>query len=188
MPRCPRLCTGLTSFVLLTLILAACGGKDPDSSTDDESASADSAAEAATPQSETVSPGQTSEPAANAVTAPLTRDDIARWEKGIEGEMDAVRQASTKLQNARTGEDTIAAMMGVQEMATLEAGAGAAGLEPERYKFVRSNLSAVVQILTPALGGMQRVESRRAGAACGPPPVRPSPPPAPDATRTGPRP
>ena len=33
--------------------------------------------------------------------------------------------------------------MAVQEMATVEAGAKAAGLDPERYKFIRSNLSAV---------------------------------------------
>ena len=150
MPKRHHLCASLWSIALATLLFAACGGNDSETSTADESASA----EAAAPQPETAPAEQPSAPDANAVTAPLTRDDIARWEKGIEGEMDAVRQAATKLQNARTGEDTIAAMMGVQEMATLEAGAGAAGLEPERYKFVRSNLSAVVQVLTPALGGI----------------------------------
>ena len=44
--------------------------------------------------------------------------------------------------------------MGVQEMSTTEAGAKAAGIDPERYKFVRSNLSAVVAYLTPSLGGI----------------------------------
>jgi hypothetical protein len=45
-------------------------------------------------------------------------------------------------------------MMGVQEMNTIAAGAQAAGFEPERYKLVRSNLSAVVQYLTPSQGGI----------------------------------
>jgi hypothetical protein len=45
-------------------------------------------------------------------------------------------------------------MMGVQEMATVSAGAQAAGVEQERYKFIRSNLSAVVAYLTPSQGGI----------------------------------
>jgi hypothetical protein len=45
-------------------------------------------------------------------------------------------------------------MMGVQEMNTWAAGAQAAGLDQERYKFIRSNLSAVVGSLTPSLGGI----------------------------------
>jgi hypothetical protein len=70
------------------------------------------------------------------------------------GEMQAVREAVAKFKNARTNEDTLNAMMGVQETSTREAGAKAAGLSPERYGFIRSNLSAVVGYLTPALGGI----------------------------------
>jgi hypothetical protein len=68
--------------------------------------------------------------------------------------MQAVRASAAKLKSARTSEDTLNAMMGVQEMSTREAGAKAAGLDPERYGFIRSNLSAVVGYLTPALGGI----------------------------------
>jgi len=58
-------------------------------------------------------------------------------------------------------------------MNTLAAGAQAAGLEQERYKFVRSNLSGVVHYLTPAQGGVdttmlspeQRDEMRRMNEA-----------------------
>ena len=58
-------------------------------------------------------------------------------------------------------------------MSTSEAGAKAAGLGPEHYKFVRSNLSAVVGYLTPALDGIdttilsqaQRDELRRGNEA-----------------------
>lgn len=72
----------------------------------------------------------------------------------MEGELKAVNEAAAKLKSAKTSEDTLTAMMGVQEMATAEAGAKAAGLDPERYKFVRSSLSAVVGYLTPQLGGI----------------------------------
>jgi len=64
-------------------------------------------------------------------------------------------------------------MMGVQEMATWESGAKAAGLDVERYKFVNSELSAAVSYLTPQLGGIdttilspaQRQELRESNAA-----------------------
>jgi hypothetical protein len=89
------------------------------------------------------------------------------------GELKAVQEAGAKLKTARTAEDTLNAMMGVQEMNTMAAGAQAAGLEQERYKFVRSNLSGVVQYLTPAQGGVdttmlssaQRVEMRQMNEA-----------------------
>lgn len=72
----------------------------------------------------------------------------------MEGELKAVNEAAAKLKSAKTSEDTLTAMMGVQDMATVEAGAKAAGLDPERYKFVRSSLSTVVGYLTPQLGGI----------------------------------
>ena len=44
----------------------------------------------------------------------------------MDGELQAVREAGAKLKSARTSDDTLNAMMGVQEMATVEAGAKAA--------------------------------------------------------------
>ena len=87
-------------------------------------------------------------------------------------ELAAVREAGTKLKNAKTGDDTLAAMMGVQEMSTMTSGAKAAGLDEERYKAVRSDLGAAVGYLTPHLGGIdttmlsqaQRDELRRMNA------------------------
>jgi hypothetical protein len=64
--------------------------------------------------------------------------------------MEAVRKAGENLKSARTGEDSANAMMEVQEMSTRDAGAKAAGLEPERYQFVRSKLSALAAYLTPS--------------------------------------
>jgi len=131
-------------------LLFACGRKDaqPDVSADtassEESAAQDTSSNAA----------PAAQPAGNPTSAPLTPADIERWTKGMDGELQAVREAGAKLKTARTSDDTLNAMMGVQEMATVEAGAKAAGIDPERYKFIRSNLSAVVGYLTPSLGGI----------------------------------
>jgi hypothetical protein len=141
-----------TAVLLGFLLFTGCAKKD---SQPDPSADAASSSEDSTAQPQASGDAQPAQPAAtNPTAAPLTRDDIARWEKGMDGEMQAVKEAGAKLKTARNSEDTLNAMMGVQEMATTEAGAKAAGVDPERYKFIRSNLSAVVGYLTPALGGI----------------------------------
>jgi hypothetical protein len=136
--------------LLAIALLFACGRKDaqPDVSTDTAS-SEESAA-----QDTSTSAAPAAQPTGNPTAAPLTPTDIDRWTKGMDGELRAVREAGGKLKSARTSDDTLNAMMGVQEMATVEAGAKAAGIDPERYKFIRSNLSAVVGYLTPSLGGI----------------------------------
>ena len=136
--------------LLTVALLCACGRKDaqPDVSADiassEESAAQDTSASAA----------PAAQPTGNPTAAPLTPADIDRWTKGMDAELRAVREAGAKLKSARTSDDTLNAMMGVQEMATVESGAKAAGVDPERYKFIRSNLSAVVGYLTPSLGGI----------------------------------
>jgi hypothetical protein len=90
----------------------------------------------------------------NPTVGPITTADIERWDKGLAGELKAVQEAGAKIKSARSGEDTLSAMMGVQETATMGAGATAAGLDLERYKFIRSNLSAAVSYLTPSQGGI----------------------------------
>ncbi|HUR93796.1 MAG TPA: hypothetical protein VMY76_04405 [Gemmatimonadales bacterium] len=139
---------------LLALILTtACGGRE--AARDDTDTSAEASAESSG-GGDTLSPPAPPAPAAetNAASAPLAADDIARWEKGMAGELEAVRSASAKLKAAKTGEDTLSAMMGVQETATMDAGAKAAGVDLERYKVIRSNLSAAASYLTPQLGGI----------------------------------
>ena len=152
-----------TPVCLLTVLLfAACGA---DARKGDPPADAGAAADAPTPDA--------SSPAGNPSSAPVSVEDIARWEKGMAAELAAVQQAGAKLQGAKTGEDTLSAMMGVQEMTTAPAGARAAGLDEERYNTVRSNLSAAVAYLTPHLGGIdttmlsaaQREEMRQMNAA-----------------------
>ena len=129
------------------ILLAGCGRKDAD-----PDASAETSSEEAPASNEDAA--TSTQPAENPVRAPLTSADIDRWDKGMAGELKAIQDAAQKIKTARSGADTLNAMMGVQEMATIGAGAQAAGLEQERYKFVRSNLSAVVAYLTPSQGGI----------------------------------
>lgn len=136
----------LTSASLLAALFLGCGKNDADAPGADTAASAEETGPPTTQQNQAA--------AGNPVSAPLTPDDIERWDRGMAGEMKAIQDAAATIKTAKTGEDTLSAMMGVQEMATVAAAAQAAGLEQERYKFVRSNLSAVVAYLTPSQGGI----------------------------------
>lgn len=146
--------------LLTALLLAACGG---DVRKDEPPAEA--AADAPAPDASSQS--------GNPTSAPLSVEDIERWEKGMAAELAAVQEAGAKLASARSGEDTLSAMMGVQEMTTTPAGARAAGVDDERYNVMRSDLSAAVAYLTPHLGGIdttllsaaQREEMRQMNTA-----------------------
>jgi hypothetical protein len=166
-----RFCTPVP--LILFLLLAACsGGADRDASqeADQQSADAEAPAEGAPPPAEGAAA-----PAADhsATTAPVTVADIDRWQKGMAGELAAVREGGAKLKSAKTSDDTLSAMMAVQEMGTQEAGAKAAGLDVERYKFIHSELSAAASYMTPHLGGIdttmlspaQRDEMRQSNEA-----------------------
>ena len=140
----------------LALALASCGGGGGDWEGDADSSEASPASEDSAVSTE-----------------PVTVPDIDRWKKGMAAELEQVRTAGADLKEARTADDTLSAMMGMQEIATKETGAKAAGLGLERYKFVNSELSAAVSYLTPQLGGIdttilspaQRDELRESNAA-----------------------
>jgi hypothetical protein len=137
----------LTITTVGVLFLSSCGKKSADTSATDTGSAGSDVAE--TPKADTAGSSMTASISANPSSAPLTAADVQRWERGMEGELKAVQEASAKMKSARTGEDSLNAMMGVQEMSTAPAGAKAAGVDEERYKFIRSNLSAVVSYLTP---------------------------------------
>jgi hypothetical protein len=136
---------------VLAITLSACGGDDSDT---DDAPPEDAGAEAEAGDQAAPSAGAPAVAAAAGTTAPVTVADIESWEKGMAGELAAVRAAGARMKEAKTNEDTLSAMMAVQEMATQEAGAKAAGMDLERYKFIRSELSAAVSYLTPHLGGI----------------------------------
>ena len=131
---------------VLTFALVACGAGDSDTEGDAPPADAPAAGDDAPAAAETDPAG--------AATAPVTVADIDAWQKGMTAELQAVRDAGARMKEAKTNDDSLAALMAVQESATQEVGAGASGLELQRYKFVRSELSAAVSHLTPHLGGI----------------------------------
>jgi hypothetical protein len=132
---------------VLAFTLTACGGGDSDRDEAAPAADADSEAGSETPAAADQSPG-------NPTNTPVTAADIDAWQKGMAAELEAVRAAGAKMKDAKTNEDTLSAMMGVQEMATQEVGAKAVGMDLERYKLIRSELSAATSYLTPQLGGI----------------------------------
>jgi hypothetical protein len=155
---------------LLAATLYACGAYDSR-----PAAAAGAAADTATSEATTADAAATpaSAPASDPGQAPLTVADIDRWDKGMAGELEAVHGAAAKLKEAKTGDDTVTAMMGVQDMATAGAGARAAGVDEERYKLIRGNLSAAASYLAPTIGGVdttmlsaeQRAEMKRGNEA-----------------------
>src|SRR5690606_5688417 len=124
----------------LALIIGACGDKEAGQTNAE-------AIEDDVSMGQDVSPPPASN--AGADTAPLTVADVERWERGMQAELEAVEEAERSFGQARNAEDTLNAMTAANETATLEAGARAAGVNVERYRFIRRNLSNAVKNLTP---------------------------------------
>jgi hypothetical protein len=64
-------------------------------------------------------------------------------------ELQAVQDAAKQLHDAKSGNDTVTAMFATNETSTLPAGAKAAGVDEERYRFIRSTLSTVAGEMSP---------------------------------------
>ena len=153
------------ALAMAVAMLVACGRKDT-SRTDSADAAdpADTVAEAS---------ATTPAPSSSPTTAPLAGDDIDRWQRGMAAELEAVHEAAAKLKSARTSEDTLSAMMAMHDIATAATGAKAAGVDEERYKLIRSDLSAAAGYLAPQIGGLdttmlsaaQREEMRQGNEA-----------------------
>ncbi|HET7471102.1 MAG TPA: hypothetical protein VFJ81_15570 [Gemmatimonadales bacterium] len=129
----------------LVAALYACGAPDakPDAASQD-TAAADAATADTTPAAAPADPAQ----------QPLTVADIDRWDKGMAAELEAVHAAAEKRRTAKTADDTVTAMMALQDMATLETGAKAAGVDGERYNLIRSTFSEAASYLAPSVGGL----------------------------------
>lgn len=136
----------LLRFVVAVTLVAGCGRSESsdgsDSSTTD-SVAADTAATAAQPDA-AATPA-----ASNNTPASLTADDIDRWKKGMDAELEAVKKAGSDLEAAKTSNDTLSAVMAANDMSTRAAGAKAAGVDEERYQLIRTTLSSVVGQMAP---------------------------------------
>lgn len=149
MHRVPRRLTHAVLAAAALLAVACKPAERAESGDDDSAAATDSAAVA----------GQSSAPNAAAATATpggtssaeasLTVGDIDRWQKGMEAELAAVRDAGKQLRAAKTANDTMSAMMAANETSTLAAGAKAAGVDEERYKVIRGTLSSLAGYMAP---------------------------------------
>jgi len=128
-------------LVAAASVLAACG-RSEQADTTDSAAAADTAA--STSAAPAPSPS-----AANNTAASLSADDIDRWQKGMDAELEAVKKAGADLKAAKTNNDTLSAMMAANDMSTRAAGAKAAGVDEERYQLIRTTLSSVVGQMAP---------------------------------------
>ena len=139
------------SAVLATVcVIAACSGGE---STEETAATADAA--------DAGEGGEGGEDAAEAAAAPATSTaemtaeasmtvaDIDRWQKGMVAELAAVRDAGKQLKAARTGTDSISAIMAANETSTRGPGARAAGVDENRYGLIASTLSSIVRYMVP---------------------------------------
>ncbi|MBA2459703.1 MAG: hypothetical protein H0V43_12225 [Gemmatimonadales bacterium] len=159
--RCPH--AAFTCLLALALT-TACGGRD---AAKDADPSAEASAESEGSAEAEAAPAPAADPSA-ATNAPLTAADIDVWQKGMAGELEAVRAAAAKMKSAKTENDTLSAMMEVQENATQAAGAKAAGVDLERYKVIHSNLSAAASYMTRTLAASTRPCSPpRSAPSCG---------------------
>ena len=139
----------LTHAVLAAALLAvACKPAERAESGDDSAAATDSAtvagqSSASSAAATTATPGETS------AGASMTVADIDRWQRGMEAELAAVRDAGKQLKAAKTANDTMSAMMAANETSTRAAGAKAAGVDENRYGVIVSTLSSVAVYMAP---------------------------------------
>lgn len=131
----------LVRLVAVATVAAACG-RSEQADTADSAAAADSAVSTSAAPAPTPSP-------ANNTPASLSADDVDRWQKGMDAELEAVKKAGADLKAAKTSSDTMSAMMAANDMSTRAAGAKAAGVDEERYQLIRTTLSSVVGQMAP---------------------------------------
>jgi hypothetical protein len=155
--------------VLLMAAFSGCGAPDAKPAAGTDAAPSE---DAAPPQDASTDVAPAAAPA-DPRQQPMTVADIDRWERGMAAELKAVQAAGEKRKSAKTGDDTVSAMMAVQDQATLETGAKAAGVDGERYNLIRSTFSAAASYLAPSVGGIdttgltpaQRADIRAGNAA-----------------------
>lgn len=125
-------------------LVAGCGKDRKADDSSDTATQADTAAAAPAPAAQTSAASTSS-----GAPAPLAVEDIDRWQRGMEAELQAVQDAGQRLKRARTGADSLEAVGGALDMATRAAGARAAGVDEARYGFIQSTLSSIVGQMAP---------------------------------------
>ena len=116
------------------LTLGACGGG---SDAADDSATAADSAVAAAPAASAASAGAPGD-------APITEADLDAYAGALTAEVALLQEAVQQRQAARTGEDTLSAMMAATEMQSVPAAAEKAGIDPDRYRALDNALGRAV--------------------------------------------
>ncbi len=132
--------TTLPYLVLTAMVcVSGCGGQEADSAPEPDESAAVNAPETAQPAPAT----------STSNTTELSVDDIDRWQRGMQAELTAVQEAGAKLANAKDENEKLEALTAATEMGTIEAGASAAGVDPDRYRRLRNHFSGAVSQLSP---------------------------------------
>ena len=120
-----------TSLTMGLVLAAACGGSNDrnGSSTSSASVPASSSSSAAAAQSE------------------LTSETLAAFERGLRREIEAVRTAQRRSQDAKTAQERGEAIQASFETATIPHGAEAAGLPVEQYRRIRESVIETLRTL-----------------------------------------
>lgn len=130
----------LSITLLFTMLVAGCGSDETNSPSAETMADEGASSPEDSPALQTPK---------ESTSAPLTVEDIDRWQRGMEAELQAVQEAEESLSRAATSEDTLSAMMAANDMSTRAAGAQAAGVSEDRYQFIRTTFSSAVRYLSP---------------------------------------
>ena len=133
--------TNMALAMVLAVSLVACGGSSESGSTDETTAPAE-AAEAAPADA----PASPSRPATAAADTSLKLEEIDAYVRGVTKEIELLKAASEKVEQARAAKDDEAELSAIMEMAGGfdEAAAEAAGLPLERWKDVQRKIIATV--------------------------------------------
>ncbi len=146
MPSLSHLRPSLAAALAIALLSAVACGSGDDAVEDTLAAiEGDQAAMTAPTASAAAEP---TAPTADA-NAPLTVDDIDRWQRGMEAELAAVREAGASLARATTSTDSATAIFAANDMATRDEGARGAGVDEERYARIAGTLSDLAGLMAP---------------------------------------
>jgi predicted small lipoprotein YifL len=127
-------------MMLVSIAVAGCGEKAPE-----ENAQTSDDAAPMQPSPTEAAPAATLQSSNSAMSV----DDIDRWQRGLEAELKAVQHAAAKLAEAKDDNEKLTALTASTEMSTIDAGAGAAGVDRDRYRRIRNTMSNAVSQLSP---------------------------------------
>ena len=134
----PNTAYKLVVTALAFILIGGCGKKSADATPDSVAMKSDAAA----------APKVTTDQVA-AAESPLTVEDIDRWQRGMDAELQAVQQVPAQMKNAKTSDDSLNALNAANEASTRATGAKAAGVAEGRYQLISSRLSSLAANMTP---------------------------------------